>query len=274
MKQLAGRESEPPSLWDGLFRRLRDLAGRNEGMGLREALEELIEEAQEEGTGELAPEQRALLLNALSFGQLRVDDVMVPRTEIACVAVEARLTTVVEAMRAGGHTRLVVYRETLDDVLGIVHLKDLLAFWGDGSAFHLEAVVRPVLVVPTSARIIDLLLEMRDARMHLAIVIDEFGGTDGLVTIEDIVEELVGELQTSGASALSDMMKQLPDGSMEADARIALEDLERDLDYRFVTGGGTGRIGHARGTYRHAGRPGPATGRSDRASERVLLHRS
>jgi magnesium and cobalt transporter len=234
VKQLAGRESEPPSLWDGLFRRLRDLAGRNEGMGLRETLEELIEEGEEEGRDEFTPEQRALLLNALSFGQLRVDDVMVPRTDIACVPVEAGLGEVIATMREGGRTRLVVYRETLDDVVGLVHVKDLLAYWGDGEAFQLETVVRPVLVVPTSMRIIDLLLEMRDSRMHLAVVVDEFGGTDGLVTIEDLVEELVGELQQRTGSALSDMLVRVP-GAIEADARVALDDLERDLDLRFVS---------------------------------------
>ena len=235
MKQLAGRESEPPSLWDGLFRRLRDLAGRNEGVGLRETLEELIEEGEEQGRGEFTPEQRALLLNALSFGQLRVDDVMVPRTEIACVSVESSLAEVVSAMREGRHTRLVVYRETLDDVVGLVHIKELLDFWGDGKAFHLEAVVRPVLVVPTSMRIIDLLLEMRDSRMHLAVVVDEFGGTDGLVTIEDLVEELVGELQQRSGDTLSDMLVRGPGDAIEADARVALDDLERDLDFPFAS---------------------------------------
>ena len=97
-------------------------------------------------------------------------------------------------MRTARHSRLVVYRDHLDDVLGIVHLKDLLPFWGDGAAFSLEQVMRPVLVVPPSMRVLDLLLEMRETRKRMAVVVDEFGGTDGLVTIEDLVEELVGEL--------------------------------------------------------------------------------
>jgi CBS domain containing-hemolysin-like protein len=214
---------------------LRDLAGRNEGTGLRETLEELIEESEEERAGEFTPEQRALLLNALSFGQLRVDDVMVPRTDISCVPVDASLRDVVAAMRDGRHTRLVVYRETLDDVVGMVHIKDLLDYWGDGEAFHLEAVVRPVLVVPPSMRIIDLLLEMRDGRTHLAVVVDEFGGTDGLVSIEDLVEELVGELQKGAAGPSSELLEKLPGGIVEADGRIALEDLERELDLAFVS---------------------------------------
>src|SRR4051812_46565834 len=98
MKQLPRRESAPPSLWDGLFRRLRDLAGRGENGSLRSTLEELIEEAEQDTPGEFTPEQRALLLNALSFGQLRVDDVMVPRADIAAVPVESSLAEVVGAL--------------------------------------------------------------------------------------------------------------------------------------------------------------------------------
>jgi magnesium and cobalt transporter len=239
VKQIARRESAPssPSLLDGLFRRLRDLAGGGENGGLRETLEELIEDSNEEvGPAAFTPEQRTLLLNALSFGELRVDDVMVPRTEIEAIAAEAGLPDVIKAMRNGKHTRLIVYRETLDDVLGIVHLKDLLDFWGDGESFHLEAVVRPVLVVPPSMRIIDLLLEMRDSKMNLAIVVDEFGGTDGLVTIEDLVEELVGELQErTGHSSNSSRIVLLPGGVADVDARIDLEELERDLGFEFLS---------------------------------------
>lgn len=235
MRQISRSEGPPPSLWDGLFRRLRDLGGRAENGSLRETLEELIEDAPEDAPGELAPEQRALLLNALSFGQLRVDDVMVPRTDIVAIPAEASLAEVVDAMRQAERARLVVFRETLDDVLGIVHVKDLLQYWGDGVAFKVEDVVRPVLVVPPSMRIIDLLLEMRDKRMHLAVVVDEFGGTDGLVTIEDIVEELVGELQEGAPRQPSTMLVRQADGTLEADARIRLEDLERDLGQRFVS---------------------------------------
>jgi magnesium and cobalt transporter len=230
MRQLTRREVEP-SMLDSLFRRLRDLAGRGEpdNGGLREALEELIEDAEEAGPEDFSTEQRTLVLNALAFGQLRVDDVMVPRADIEAVPVEATTGEVVAAFRKARHTSLIVYRETLDDVLGIVHMKDLLDFWGDGDAFHLEAIVRQVLVVPPSMRVIDLLLEMRDTRMHMAVVVDEFGGIDGLVTIQDIIEELVGELQTEGDTEGASQLVQLPDGTLEADARIDLDELEHAL---------------------------------------------
>jgi magnesium and cobalt transporter len=235
MRELARRETEPPSLLDSLFRRLRDLAGRGdaENGSLRETLEELIEEAEEGEREEFTPEQRALLLNALSFGQLQVDDVMVPRADIQSVPAEASLAQVVAAMRDANMTRLIVYRETLDDVLGIVHVTDLLDFWGDGDSFHLEAVVRPVHVVPPSMRVIDLLLEMRDSKMHIAVVVDEFGGTDGIVTLEDLVEELVGELH-KGEEQTSPHLLALPDGSLQADGRVDLEELERHLGVQLL----------------------------------------
>ena len=93
------------------------------------------------------------------------------------------------------HTRLPVYRDNLDDVVGMVHIKDLLPYWGDGAEFQLEPIIREVLFVPPSMRVLDLLLQMRDTGVHMAIVVDEYGGTDGLATIEDLVEEIVGEIQ-------------------------------------------------------------------------------
>ncbi|MGF1561843.1 MAG: hemolysin family protein [Geminicoccaceae bacterium] len=214
----------------GLVERLRELAGVRNGDGgtLREALEELIEE-HDEPDEPFSEQERALLLNALSFGELEVYDVMVPRTDITAVPVECPLPEIVQTMADAGHTRLVVYRDTLDDVVGIVHIKDLLRFWGDGEQFALEKLVRPVLPVPGSMRVVDLLLEMRDTRIHMAIVVDEYGGTDGLVTIEDLVEEIVGEIQDEHDKILPPQIRDLGDGRLEADARVHIEDLEERL---------------------------------------------
>lgn len=235
MKQLAKRQQEAPTLLETLVRRVRELAGRGEPEGgLREHLEELIEEAEEEEQQQLTEQERALLLNALSFGELRVDDVMIPRADIQGVPVAAGLGEVVAAMQTAAHTRLLVYRETLDDVLGIVHLKDLLPFWGDGAEFALERVMRPVLVVPPSMRVIDLLLEMRDTQLHMAVVVDEFGGTDGLVTIDDLVEEIVGELRDEHDKAKAPELVEQGDGVIDADARVDLEDLEKRLGFQLL----------------------------------------
>lgn len=236
MKQLAKRESSPPSLIESLVRRVRELAwrGENEPGSLRDALEELIADAEEEGAATFSEEGVELVRNALSFGELRVDDVMIPRADIRGVPVDSPLKDVIGAMQAAGHSRLVVYRENLDDVLGIVHIKDLLSFWGDGETFQLEQVMRPVLVVPPSMRVLDLLLEMRATRSRMAVVVDEFGGTDGLVTIEDLVEQIVGELEDEHDRTGPPQLVENADGTIDADGRVDLEALEAKLGFHLL----------------------------------------
>ena len=238
MRQIARREEPPPpSLFESFLRRLREIAwgGENENADLRGTLEELIEEAEQEAGAGFSREERTIVLNALSFGELTVGDVMVPRADVRGVEVETRLGDVVKAMREAGHSRLLVYRGTLDDVLGLVHVKDLLAYWGDGEAFSLEQATRPVLVVPPSMRVIELLLEMRASGQRLAIVVDEFGGTDGLATLEDMVAEIVGELHEAeraggaGGRAVQLELVTNPDGTIDAAGRADLEELEEHL---------------------------------------------
>jgi len=235
MKELpaAGRQTQAPLL-QGLLMRLRMLSGRRNGDAhtLREQLEELIEEDEGEDRqdrAEFSDQERTLLLNALSFGELQVRDVMVPRSDIKAVDIDADLATVVGAMREAMHTRLPVYRQTLDDVVGMVHIKDMLPYWGDGEAFTVAGIIRDVLFVPPSMRVLDLLLQMRDAGIHMAIVVDEYGGTDGLATIEDLVEEIVGEIQDEHDKILPARIVDLAGGGYEADARIDVEELEQRL---------------------------------------------
>lgn len=237
MRQLARRDEPPPSFFDSFLRRLREITwlGEAENGNLKETLEELIEEAEQEaGTSTFSEQERALVRNALSFGELRVDDVMVPRADIEGVEVGTTLTGVVAALRDAGHSRLLVFRTTLDDVLGLVHIKDLLPFWGDGESFVLEEVMRPVLVVPPSMRVLELLLEMRATRNHVAVVVDEFGGTDGLVTLEDLVEEIVGELQDERDRTLQPHIVVNPDGTIDAAGRADLDELEQRLGTRLL----------------------------------------
>ena len=235
MKQIARRESPQPSLIESLIRRVRELAWRGESTpsGLRDTIEELIAEA-EEGDAAFREEGVELIRNALSFGELRVDDVMIPRADIRGIAVDAALTEVVQAMQAANHARLLVYRENLDDMLGVIHLKDLLPFWGDGDSFAVEQVMRPVLVIPPSMRVLDLLLEMRATHNRMAVVVDEFGGTDGLVTIEDLVEQIVGELQDEHEHADHPQLVENADGTIDADGRLDLEELEEKLGLKLL----------------------------------------
>ncbi len=235
MRQMS-RPDESGSILETFVRRLRELTGRGDGdAGLRETLEELIEDTETLPHEQFTQEERTLLLNALSFGGLRVDDVMIPRADIEAIEVGAGLGDVVRAMQRAAHTRLVVYRDNLDDVLGIMHLRDLLPFWGDGETFDLEALVREVLVVPPSMRVIDLLLEMRATHHHVAVVVDEFGGTDGLVTIEDLAEEIVGEIHDEQQKLQTPRIVQNDDGSVDADGRVDLEDLEAHLDMKLLS---------------------------------------
>jgi magnesium and cobalt transporter len=228
-----GRDAQA-SLLRALMTRLRLVSGRRNGDShtLRETLEELIEEDEgEEGRdrAEFSEDERTLLLNALSFGELQVRDVMVPRSDIKAVDIDSDIAAVVTAMREAMHTRLPVYRRTLDDVVGMVHIKDMLPFWGDGAEFKVERVVRDLLFVPPSMRVLDLLMQMRDTGIHMAVVVDEYGGTDGLATIEDLVEEIIGEIQDEHDKILPPQMLELSDGGLEADARVEVEELEKKL---------------------------------------------
>lgn len=197
---------------------------------LRESIEEAIEEHLEHAPDFTAVE-RQMLGNIMSVGRLRVDDVMVPRADIVAVEIGASLPDLLKAFNEASHSRLPVYRETLDEPIGMVHIKDLvrLSFDADAAArakFSLGAIRRNVLFVPHSMRVVDLLLKMRVTRTHMALVIDEYGGTDGLVTIEDLVEEVVGEIRDEH-DAEPPRLTPRPDGGFDADARVEVGDLEK-----------------------------------------------
>jgi magnesium and cobalt transporter len=195
---------------------------------MRESIEEAIEEADREADFS-APEQK-MLANLLKFGDLRVSDVMIPRADIVAVAADTSFADFVARFRDEQHSRLVVYGETLDDPLGLVHLKDVLnnlETQADGSlrwkGGTIAEIKREILFVPPSMPLIDLLLKMQTAHTHLALVIDEFGGTDGLVSIEDVIEEIVGDIADEHDET-ADAVRKLEDGSFVADGRLDLED--------------------------------------------------
>lgn len=224
------------------FAWLRALLGKGNGdTTLRGSLEEVIEE-HDEAYRSLTAEERHMLLNILKFGELRVEDVMVPRADIVGVEEQAPMEEVLRLYRDSAHSRMPVYRETLDDPIGMVHLKDVLAFFApavnDKAAppppFSLRAIRRDLLFVPPSMPAIDLLLKMQATRIHLALVIDEYGGTDGLVSIEDLVEEIVGDIEDEHDVDSGPMLVKRDDGSIDADARCPIEDLEEMSGLRLV----------------------------------------
>ncbi len=172
-----------------------------------------------------------MLANLLKFGELRVGDVMVPRADIVAVEEQTSLRELIESLRKEQHSRLPIYRETLDDPIGLVHIKDLLSLVEIGEdgvmrwpEVPLSRIRRNLLFVPASMPALDLLLQMQSTHMHLALVIDEYGGTDGLVSIEDLVEEIVGDIDDEHDVAEAPQLKALPDGGWEADARLDLDD--------------------------------------------------
>ena len=204
---------------------------RNGDQQLREQIEEIIEEIGEieaDAGGPIGAHERLLLGNILRLRNVSAYDIMLPRADIVAIEVETTIEEVLDIMAREGHSRLPVYRETLDDVVGLVHIKDLLAYRQEPEQFVLADVVRPLQVVAPSMRALDLLLEMRLKRAHMVLVVDEYGGIDGLITIEDLVEEIVGEIEDEHDVVSTPLLKLAGDGTAIADARVDIEDFEAE----------------------------------------------
>jgi CBS domain containing-hemolysin-like protein len=202
---------------------------------LRGQIEEAIEEAEDSRpvAGDLSPPERQMLRNLLNFGDQTAGDIAVTRGDIIAVASDISFDNLVQAFVDGGHSRMPVYGESLDEVVGMVHIKDVFMAKVDPSRDRaLGALMREPLFVPESMGVIELLARMRAQRTHLAIIVDEFGGTEGLVTIEDVVEEIVGEIEDEHDEAERGMLTMLEEGLWEADARLELEELAEAVDAR------------------------------------------
>jgi len=202
---------------------------RSSETDLRDAIEELIEENEETETGVMPLEstESSLLLNVLKFGDLTAYDVMVPRADIRAVTDDIDLKGLIQIVREHGHSRLPVYGENLDDIVGVVHIKDVLPSIFEPEKFQLKRILREPVFVSPSIRLLDLLLQMRLARAHMVLVVDEFGGTDGLVTIEDLVEQIIGEIEDEHDVVRGPHLIERPDGTLIANARTTIEDFEQ-----------------------------------------------
>ncbi|HEY1430316.1 MAG TPA: hemolysin family protein, partial [Stellaceae bacterium] len=224
------RSSSQPG-HDRSFARLRNLLRlirrpRN-GESLRETIDEMIEEEPAaDDAHSLSGHERVLIGNVLKVHDHTAADVMVPRVDIVALDAETPFPEVVKYLVEQGHSRVPVYRETLDDVIGFIHVKDVLGPVAEHRETKLAPLLRKVLFVAPSAPILDLLVQMRQARTHIAMVVDEFGGIDGLVTIEDLIEEIVGEIEDEHDEAGGPSLIERSDGSLIADARTPIEVLE------------------------------------------------
>jgi len=242
---------------DGFLQRLKNRLMKTRDKGLREDLQDVIEthEAQNPG-GDLGTETKSMMRNLIAFSDLRVDDVMVPRADILAIEDTATMRELLLKFNEANHSRLPVYRETLDDVVGMIHVKDFMRWMTvkgakaktktklssiSVSATDLSLTVkqtglyREVLSVPPSMPATDLLLKMRADHMHLAIVIDEYGGSDGLVSIEDLVEEIVGDISDEHDTDDEKLIKRLNENTYVADARVQISEVDKLLGVDLLT---------------------------------------
>jgi CBS domain containing-hemolysin-like protein len=183
----------------------------------------------DDGARALDADEQALIRNVLRLRTLSASDVMVPRVDIVALDVETPFADVVALLVEEGHSRLPVYKGDLDHVIGMVHVKDVLGFVAARRTTTLQNLLRKVLFVAPSTRVLDLLSQMRQQHVHMAFVVDEFGGIDGLITIEDVVEEIVGEIEDEHDEAEPARIMERPDGSLLVDARTPIEELEERL---------------------------------------------
>ncbi|MFC3102266.1 hemolysin family protein [Altererythrobacter lauratis] len=225
----------------GLWGAIKSLFEGEEGPSLREQLEEAIEEHEEDqasgvsgengAKGDLSRAELIMLKNLLHFSEHDADDIAVPRGQIIAIDAASSWDEVVALFAEHGHSRLPVYRETLDDVIGMMHIKDVFPILAEGRAPPADwtTLMRQPLYVPQARGALDVLADMRARKTHLAIVLDEFSGTDGLITIEDLVEEIVGEIADEHDDDPVDLVVPLGDGMWEADALAELDDLAETL---------------------------------------------
>jgi len=193
-----------------------------------EDIQEVITAGEEEGL--INQEENAMIQSIFHFRDTVVREIMVPRNDMGCIDSNDSIQEVLSKIIAFGHSRLPMYQGTLDNIVGLVYAKDLLKYWGmDISVFDLKKILRAPYYIPETKNLEELLQEFKRKRVHMAIVIDEYGGTSGLVTIEDLLEQIVGDIQDE-YDLEEDWLIRQPDGSIIVDARLPIEDLEEYLE--------------------------------------------
>ncbi|MEP7221734.1 MAG: hemolysin family protein [Novosphingobium sp.] len=231
-----GESDSRGSLWRAALR----LFGREPDQSLRAQLEEVIDEHEEDNAtspaGDLSRLERDMLRNLLHFSEHDADSVAIPRGEIIAVPASSTWDEVVAAFAQHGHSRMPVYGETLDEIRGMIHIKDVFPFLAASKAPPKDwnSLMRQPLFVPQSRGALDVLADMRASRMHLAVVFDEYSGTDGIITIEDLVEEIVGDIEDEHDDAPTAMILPLENGMWDADARAELEEVGDKIDPRLA----------------------------------------
>lgn len=228
-------DGQGDSFGDSMMERLRALFGKP---SRHENIAVAIEQGDEEATQNLSKARREMIERVVAFDEKKVVDVMAPRADVFAVDIDTPLEELIRIFAEAGHSRMPIYRGDLDDPVGMAHIKDVVALIAENGArkaakpMVLKEIRREILYVPPSMRVTDLLLRMQASRIHMALVIDEYGGTDGLVTIEDLVEEIVGEINDEHDEEETPTIEPLSDGGWDADARVELAAFEEETGCR------------------------------------------
>lgn len=193
---------------------------------LREAIEELIEEEDDTPQSAVARHERKLISNILQLRDISVAKVMVPRVDIVAIDISSPREDLIKLLAEKPHSRIPVYKGDLDNIIGFVHIKDIVSHISEGHPFELKDIMRDALVVSPAMRVMDLLLQLRQSKVHIAFVVDEFGGIDGLITINDLIEAIVGEIDDEYDFDIDPQFIERPDGSAIADARYPIKTFE------------------------------------------------
>ena len=204
---------------------------------LRDSIKDVIDEKSNEESQniDLSSKEKSILSNILSINKLKADDVMIPRASIVAISQDSSFQNIIDTIDKESHSRMPVFRKDLDDVLGMIHIKDIIKFSGSNqNDFNIKKIMREVLFVPPTMPVMNLLLKMQATKLHMALVIDEHGGTDGLITIEDVIEEIVGEIEDEHDKDGDFNFKKIDSNTFEAKADMTLDDFNHESNLSIV----------------------------------------
>jgi CBS domain containing-hemolysin-like protein len=228
---IQSNQKQEPNVNGSGFKGLRNLFKNifrvTNSSSFKESVVEVLDEHNATDDTKISTDEKNMLKNMLSFRDSKVSDIMIPRTDIVAVEQNISLDELKKILITEEHTRMPVYRESLDNVVGFIHIKDLIPVLANEKSFAMEKIVRELLVISPTMKNIDLLAKMRHSRVHMALVLDEYGGTDGLVTFEDLAEEIFGEIQDEHDDTMEPEFIRLDDRTIEASARLPIDKLEK-----------------------------------------------
>jgi len=220
------------STWKGLFSWLRGKGRKEVPSDIEAAIHQLIDAGEEKGV--IHEDEGEMIESIFEFRDTAARKIMVPRTDMVAIDSKAPISQVIQLIGDKGHSRIPVYENNLDNILGILHVKDLLKYWGR-SDISLSQIIRPPFFIPETKKLGDLLKDLRGNKSSIAMVLDEYGGTSGLITIQDIVEEIVGEIQDEH-DVEEQRITEVDANTVVADGRLDVEELEHHFDVEIPEG--------------------------------------